>query len=57
MSQTDETKFEQKALNKKGLSIAGLVFAATLSLAACNTVEGIGEDTEKVGEKIQEVSE
>ena len=26
---------------------------ATLSLAACNTVEGVGKDVEKLGDKIQ----
>ena len=47
-----DTKFD-----KKGLGVAGLILAATLSLAACNTVEGIGEDTESVGETIQEVAD
>jgi predicted small secreted protein len=28
---------------------------ASLSLGACNTVEGLGRDVEKAGEKIQEL--
>jgi predicted small secreted protein len=47
----------KKSIDKKGLGVAGLILAATLSLAACNTVEGIGEDTESVGEEIQEVTD
>lgn len=45
------------SINKKGLSLAGLVLAATLSLAACNTIEGIGQDVESTGEKIEEVAQ
>jgi predicted small secreted protein len=30
-----------------------LVLAAALVLAACNTVEGLGKDTKKLGEKIE----
>jgi len=29
------------------------VLAAALVLAACNTVEGLGKDTKKLGEKIE----
>jgi len=45
------------SIDKKGLTLAGLVLAATLSLAACNTVEGIGKDVESTGEKIEEVAQ
>jgi len=34
--------------------IAPIVFGSFLALSACNTMRGIGEDTEKAGEKIQE---
>ena len=46
-----------KSIDKKGLGVAGLILAATLSLAACNTVQGVGEDAESVGEEIQEVAD
>jgi predicted small secreted protein len=29
----------------------------TLSLAACNTIAGVGEDVEAVGEEIEETAE
>lgn len=29
----------------------------TMNLTACNTVEGMGKDTEKVGEKVQDVAD
>ena len=44
-------------IDKKGLGMAGLILAATLSLAACNTVEGIGQDTQSAGEAIEEVAQ
>ncbi|GLQ21074.1 entericidin A/B family lipoprotein [Algimonas porphyrae] len=53
MSRTEDTKI----IDKKGLGVAGLILAATLSLAACNTIEGVGEDTESVGETIQEAAD
>lgn len=34
-----------------------LAILATLSLSACNTIKGVGKDTEAVGEKIQEEAE
>ena len=40
----------------KPLTLAGLVLAATLSLAACNTVEGLGQDTESAGRAIEEAA-
>lgn len=43
-------------INKKGLGIAGLILAASLSLGACNTIEGVGEDTESVGEAVQDAA-
>lgn len=37
----------------KSIAAAGLLFGA----AACNTVAGIGEDTEYVGDRIKDASE
>jgi predicted small secreted protein len=35
----------------------GLALAATLMLGACNTMRGVGKDTEAVGDKIQDEAE
>jgi len=37
---------------RKALSLVVIV-ATALSLTACHTIHGVGEDTEKVGKKIQ----
>ncbi len=34
-----------------------LALAAVLALAACNTVEGLGKDIKKGGEKIEKAAE
>ncbi|WP_253602203.1 entericidin A/B family lipoprotein [Kerstersia gyiorum] len=39
-------------MNKKALILAIVMLATTL--AGCNTVDGIGKDIERGGEKIQE---
>jgi predicted small secreted protein len=39
------------------LILGFLVVAISLSLAACNTVEGIGKDFEKAGQEIQRTVE
>jgi len=36
------------------LMAVGAAFATTISLTACNTTEGAGEDLESAGESIQE---
>ncbi|MGJ8558797.1 MAG: entericidin A/B family lipoprotein [Litorimonas sp.] len=46
----------KQSIDKKGLGVAGLILAATLSLAACNTVEGVGQDVESTGEAIEEAA-
>lgn len=40
--------------NFKKIVLAAVAAAAVAGLAACNTVEGFGEDLEKGGEKLQE---
>ena len=44
-------------IDKKPLGLAALVLAASLSLAACNTIEGIGEDTQSAGKAIDRAAE
>ena len=34
--------------------IAAVLVLATLGLAACNTMQGLGEDVERGGEKLQD---
>lgn len=34
-----------------------MVFCFVASLAACNTVKGVGKDVKKAGEKIEETAE
>ena len=34
-----------------------VLFTATLLLAGCNTMHGLGQDVEKAGEKIQQKAE
>lgn len=46
----------KNSVDKKGLGLAGLVLVATLSLAACNTVEGVGKDVESTGQAIEEAA-
>ena len=36
--------------------VTALLLILGLSLSACNTVEGMGEDTEAAGEKIQDTA-
>lgn len=44
-------------IDKKPLGLAALVLAASLSLAACNTIEGVGKDTQSAGEAIERAAE
>lgn len=40
----------------KTISKLAIVFATTFALAACNTIEGIGKDISKAGDKIEETA-
>jgi predicted small secreted protein len=33
-----------------------LIIVTLVTLAACNTIQGIGKDVERLGEKVQDVS-
>jgi predicted small secreted protein len=37
--------------------VATLLALATLTLAACNTMQGLGQDIERGGEKLQDSAE
>jgi predicted small secreted protein len=39
-----------------GTALVALLIAFVLTASACNTVEGIGRDTERAGEEIQDAS-
>ncbi len=36
--------------------IGALLVVSVMTLAACNTVHGVGKDVERAGEKVQDVS-
>lgn len=40
---------------RSAIAVAGLFLV--LHVAGCNTVEGVGKDAEKAGEKIQDVAD
>ena len=40
----------------KSLSVL-LAALLTLTVAACNTIEGVGKDVEKVGEEVQDIAD
>jgi predicted small secreted protein len=39
------------------LVLLGLIIATVFTLSACNTVEGVGKDVKKVGEKIEKAGD
>ncbi|AKJ27012.1 entericidin A/B family lipoprotein [Caldimonas brevitalea] len=39
------------------LTLLSAVLAATFTMSACNTVEGVGKDVERGGEKLQDSAE
>lgn len=41
----------------RNVLMIGLALAATLVLGGCNTMRGVGKDTEAVGDKIQDEAE
>ena len=43
-----------KSFTKPTLVVVALASLCAALLAGCNTMRGLGQDTEKVGEKIQE---
>jgi predicted small secreted protein len=44
-------------LSHRSLLLAGLIFLGAPLVAACNTVEGAGEDVESVGDAIEDTAE
>lgn len=40
----------------KSLALLAILVTATLSLSACNTIEGAGKDVERAGKKVQEAA-
>lgn len=37
--------------------VGSLVVLSTMALAACNTMEGVGEDVEEAGESVQDAAD
>lgn len=42
---------------KTRLLMIAMIVLATFSLTACNTVEGVGKDVKKVGDKIEDAGD
>lgn len=42
--------------DKPRFGLMGLIVAATLTLAACNTIAGVGEDAQSAGEAVEEAA-
>ena len=52
-SRSDATSPEEISMKR---SVAALLLIALSTLAACNTVQGIGKDVERGGEKVQDTA-
>lgn len=44
-------------MRKRLLALLSAVMAATFALSACNTVQGMGKDVERGGEKMQDAAQ
>lgn len=44
-------------MKNRWIALSAAVMAAMFALGACNTVEGVGEDIERGGEKLQNAAE
>jgi len=44
-------------MKKTKIVLLALIVAFTFSMTACNTVEGVGKDVKKVGDKIEKAGE
>ena len=42
---------------KKIASLLAVAFAATIALAGCNTMEGMGQDVQKAGQKMENAAD
>ena len=51
---TDMPKIEE--INMRIISFAVMVFVSSLSLTACNTVQGLGKDIERGGQAIEKAA-
>ena len=41
-------------MNKSRIGLVSLLLAALFAISACNTVQGVGKDIKKAGEKIED---
>ncbi|HWP20653.1 MAG TPA: entericidin A/B family lipoprotein [Burkholderiaceae bacterium] len=44
-------------MKNRWLAVWSLILASALGLAGCNTVQGMGKDVERGGEKVQDAAE
>lgn len=52
MQQNTETK-----INPKRLALTGVLVAMAIAAAACNTMEGAGEDAQDAGDAIEDATD
>lgn len=43
-------------MKKTKLVLLAMIIASVFTLTACNTVEGVGKDVKKVGDKIEDAA-
>jgi len=44
-------------MKKTKLVLLAMIIASVFTLTACNTVEGVGKDVKKVGDKIEDAAD
>ena len=44
-------------MKKTKLVLLSMIIASVFTLTACNTVEGVGKDVKKVGDKIEDAAD
>jgi predicted small secreted protein len=44
-------------MKKTKLVLLAMIIASVFTLTACNTIEGVGKDVKKVGDKIEDAAD
>jgi predicted small secreted protein len=57
LAYTRLSPLEEITMKNTKIVLLALIVAFTFSLTACNTVEGVGKDVKKVGEKIEKAGD
>ena len=46
----------RRSIKVRGIVLTSFVGAMVLALSACNTIEGVGKDVQKAGEKVEDAA-